>query len=258
MYSRNIQHGDKLKFCSINICGLSARSKHMIEKYAHTHNFDWLAIQETGSNNEEKLKLTNMSLITDSNQAKNRGASLHVKSSNMCTKITEIAEISKNVDSSWGLTVIRNKRYIVGSVYVKLNCPTAISDTVNMLVSAQNMTKKFRACGVILSGDLNARHPLWGDTVSNVYGNQLTNLLDSSKFSIIKPSTPTFLCNNGSSVIDLTIVSNNLARKVESCITDDEVELFSGAPLRGHVPVITEISCYWHNAIIPHYAKPVK
>ena len=213
----------------------------MIEKYAHTHHFDWLAIQETGSNNEEKLKLTNMSLITDSNQAKNRGASLHVRSSNMCTKITEIAEISKNVDSSWGLTVIRNKRYIVGSVYVKLNCPTAISDTVNMLVSAQNMTKKFRACGVILSGDLNARHPLWGDTVSNLYGNQLTNLLDSSKFSIIKPNTPTFLCNNGSSVIDLTIVSNNLARKVETCITDDEVELFSGAPLRGHVPVITEI-----------------
>jgi hypothetical protein len=103
----------------------------MIEKYAHTHHFDWLAIQETGSNNEEKLKLANMNLITDSNQAKNRGASLHVRSSNMCTKINEIAEISKNVDSSWGLTVIRNKRYIVGSVYVKLNCPTAISDTVN-------------------------------------------------------------------------------------------------------------------------------
>ena len=54
-------------------------------------------------------------------------------------QINEIAEISKTVDSSWGLTVIRNKRYVVGSVYVKLNCPTAISDTVNMLVSAQNM-----------------------------------------------------------------------------------------------------------------------
>ena len=213
----------------------------MIEKYAENQNFDWISLQETGTNNAEKLKLTNMNGISDSNQSKNRGTSLYVRKGCTCTKITEISEMSKNLDSSWGLAVIRNKRYIVGNVYVKLNCQTAISETIDMLTSAQNMTRKFRACGVILSGDFNARHPLWGDEVSNSYGTQLTNLLDNSKFSIITPNTPTFLCENGSSVIDLVIVSNNLANKVETCVTDNEVELFSGAPLRGHVPVITEI-----------------
>ena len=44
-----------LKLCSVNICGMSARSKHMMENYAHTQNFDLVAIQETGSNNAEKL-----------------------------------------------------------------------------------------------------------------------------------------------------------------------------------------------------------
>ena len=183
-----------------------------------------------------------MNVITDTNQSKNGGAALYVKKDFTCTKITEISEMSKNVDSSWGLAVIRNKRYIVGSVYVKQKCQTAISETLNMLTSAQTMTRKFRACGVILSGDFNARHPLWGDERNNPYGTQLASLIDNTKFSIITPNIPTFLCEGGSSVIDLVIVSNNLASKVETCVTDDEVELYSGAPLRGHIPVITEIA----------------
>ena len=38
------------------------------------------------------------------------------------------------------------------------------------------------------------------------------------------------------------IVSNNLVEKAESCTTDKDVELYSGAPFRGHVPLIAEFN----------------
>ena len=64
-------------------------------------------------------------------------------------------------------------------------------------------------------------------------------MLDISKFSICSADSPTYLCVNGSSCIDLCIVSNNLVEKLETCKTDENVYLGSGAPDRGHVPLIT-------------------
>ena len=67
--------------------------------------------------------------------------------------------------------------------------------------------------------------------------------------------TPTFLSSNGgSSCIDLVICSNNLVNNIKSIVTDNEVELFSGAPLRGHVPVITSLNCR-NNPALPHVEK---
>ena len=130
----------------------------------------------------------------------------------------------------------------MGSIYAKLNLQTAIPDTLKMLKLANTMKDKLRACGVILAGDFNASHTMWGDTVINEYGKQLADKLDYREFSITTAKTPTFLCENGFSVIDLMIMSTNLVNKVESCITDEEAELFSGAPLRGHVPVIMKLT----------------
>ena len=74
-----------ISLCTINICGLSARSKFMIENYAHSQKLDIISIQETCTNNIEKLKLDNMVMISDTNQARNRGVALYVKSGYTCT-----------------------------------------------------------------------------------------------------------------------------------------------------------------------------
>ena len=168
--ARTTRNENGIKMCSINICGLSDRSKLMINKYNYLKKFDIVKIQETGTDKIEKLSLHNMKMISDSNQANNRGTALYVKNCYTCTKLPEISRLSKELDSTWGLAVIKNKRYIVGSVYVKLNYQKAISDTIQMLKAAQNLTKKLKACGVILSDDYNARHPMWGDAISNSYG----------------------------------------------------------------------------------------
>jgi hypothetical protein len=137
--------------------------------------------------------------------------------------------------------VINNARYIVGNVYVKLGDVKGISNIIEMLHKAQEMNTKLKSKGVILIGDLNARHPMWGDSSSNEYGKKLFEKLDHSQFTIRAADTPSFICTNGSSYIDLVIVSSNILNKINNVVTDPEIELFTGAPMRGHVPVIVSI-----------------
>ena len=229
------------KLCSINICGMSNRSKMMLDKYIDLNKLDIVAVQESGTSNKERLTLTNMKMITDTNNASNRGAVLYVHKSISCTSVPEISNVSKQIDSAWGLVIMNRRRYIIGSVYVKLNYNNGITDVLNMLNAAEMYREKVNAAGVILTGDFNARHTLWGDTAKNTYGNQLFDRLDSNAFTIQHAPSPTFLCENGSSCIDLIIISNNLTHQIHSCYTDDEVELFSGAPTRGHVPLLAEL-----------------
>ena len=233
-----------LKICSINICGFSAKSKFLMDKYNADEGFHIISVQETESVNKGKLNMHNMEVITDTNQAKNHGAALYTRKDFTCTKIPELSKLSQKIDCVWGVAVINSKRYIVGSVYVKHHYLEGISDVILMLNTAKDMMVKFNACGVILQGDFNARHTAWGDRINNSYGIEMMKLLNHNEFSIISTETPTFLCEGGNSKIDLVIVSKNLAIKVKSCETDDIIEVGSGAPLRGHVPVITKFQTH--------------
>ena len=113
------------KICSINICGLSSRSKLVLENYTHEEEYDVLCIQETETTDANKIKLCNMNNITDTNKASNRGASVHVKEKHTISKLEVISKPFNNIDSSWGLAILGNQRLIIGSVYAKLNYQTA-------------------------------------------------------------------------------------------------------------------------------------
>ena len=230
---------NKLKLGSINICGLSNRSRMVINKYSDSEEFDALSIQETGTSAMADLELHNMHVISDSNNAANRGAALYVSVKHTITKLDSISKISRHLDSCWGLVVAYKKRYIMGNIYIKLNHKSAIAETMKMLKAAEKEKERLKASGIILMGDFNARHHNWGDRQINYYGRCLAESIDNCRYSICTSKSPTFLCSNGSSYIDLSIISNELADSVINCKTDEGVELFSGAPLRGHVPVVT-------------------
>ena len=233
----------KIKACSINICGFSERSQFTLNHFIDEEEIDLLAVQETLSDDLDKLTLLNMTSICDTNKAKNKGAALFINNKHSLTKIEDISKVSRQLDSCWGLAVMYNKRIIIGSIYVKLNYKPAIEEVVKMLKAAQQKQHELKASGIILTGDFNARHQSWGDSINGFYGKRLTELLDYTEFSICTPDSPTFLgANNANSYIDLFIVSTNLVESVNSCKTDNEVELYSGAPKRGHVPVIMEMS----------------
>ena len=248
-----------IKSCTINIGGWSVRSKFMLNKYTNSEDFDILCVQETLTDDLSSLELNNMSVISDTNKAANRGVALYVSDRHSLTKLNTISELSRNIDSCWGLVVIANKRYIIGNVYIKRNYKSAINDVFNMLEAAQQMQTKHKALGIILSGDFNARHFSWGDKTIDYNGRQLAETIDYTKFSISTSKTPTFLCKNldicGKSFIDLNIISNNLVESVIECKTDEDIELYSGSPLRGHVPLITKMNIYYQHSTYPVNVK---
>ena len=228
-----------IKIGSINIDGMSPKSTFLLDKYCYDQDFDILAVQESGNQDHDKISISNMDFISDDNRAANRGVLLYARNNHSITKLKEISQLSTNIDTAWGITVIQNKRFIIGSVYLKHHYLKGVQELISMLNKADNLKSQLKASGIIVIGDLNARHTLWGDRISDQYGKKLAEMLDISKFSICSADSPTYLCVNGSSCIDLCIVSNNLVEKLETCKTDENVYLGSGAPDRGHVPLIT-------------------
>ena len=89
-------------------------------------------------------------------------------------------------------------------------------------------------------GDCNARHCLWGDSVCNPNGYLLLENL-SPRENILNNGEATFLSTNDSSVIDLCIVSGrNATQGVFELTTDPNIEIFTGAPERGHIHLIVK------------------
>ena len=230
-----------VKIGSINIDHFSSTSKILVDKYNDDEEFDVLLVQETGTVDKEKLKLSNMKVMTDNNKAKNRGTATFIKIDIPCKDLPEISEVTKEIDSVWSFVVVKNKRLIIGNIYAKHHYNNALEDIMKMLNEAQKKSIQLKAHGIILGGDFNSRHTLWHDKKIDANGRKLVELLDHTKFSIISSKSPSYLCIDGSSNIDLFIVSNNIARSIKSCKTDELIYLHSGAPERGHVPLIAEI-----------------
>ena len=157
--------------------------------------------------------------------------------------LEELSRMSTHFDTAWGLITGPGIRLIVGSVYLKLAYKPAITEFVSMLKKAQTISKNLdRAKGISVFGDLNARHQLWGDTCNNSYGNELVKQLDFQEYVISAAKKPTFLSANGNSCIDLHISTVSGTDAFSELETDEEAELFSGAPIRGHVPILTSLS----------------
>ena len=241
--SRNNTQAAQLKVCSINICGMSDRSQLTLDKYCYDNSIDILAVQESKSVNPANYQLKSMDFITDTNSSANKGSLLYVNDNKLSvSKLSSISEVSKNIDSAWGLVSGKGLRTIIGSIYLKLNYKCAIKDLIKMLNEAKKISVQLKAKGILLLGDFNSRHRLWGDKTENDYGKQLVENINFQEFSILSSSNPTFLSSNGSSNIDFLISSIECEHLFSIVKTDPEVELFSGAPVRGHVPIITSFT----------------
>ena len=140
------------------------------------------------------------------------------------------------------------KNYFVGNVYVKLDCLQGVKDMLQMLDHTQTLSQIHRCSGVILMGDFNARHQLWNDNCINSYGKYIESNFDWTKFCVHDPGRPTFLAKNGNSLIDFNISTTALDPYLRNTKTDNEAILFSGAPLRGHVPVSVELHSHYKAA----------
>ena len=105
----------------------------------------------------------------------------------------------------------------------------------NWLMTAKN--------GCIFFGDLNAHHQNWGDSKSNRSGEKLVKIVYT--YSLLNTGEPTFISINGSSIFDLCLIYGPFVCQYEhNATTDEYVELFTGAPNRGHLPVLVEFAVF--------------
>ena len=189
----------------------------------------------------QNRSLHNMKSFWDTNDQDNKGCAIFIRKDLMFSQIFSISQISKSIDSVWGMLSINGKRFILGCIYVKLDHCKGISDMLHMLDMAKTLSVKHKCVGVLLLGDMNARHFLWNDTMINDYGKIIETKLDWTEFGIHNPCSPTFIASNGKSMIDLIISSNKVNSFINNIRVDNEVQLFSGAPTRGHVPLLFDV-----------------
>ena len=152
---------------------------------------------------------------------------------------TRISSKVTDFDNIWLITAIGGYKVLVITCYIRPDDFMYIEQFTKMIMDAEEFVETHQLDGIIFMGDLNARHETWGDSVTNRNGRLLIEQL-SDEFLILNNGQPTYLCRNGHSVIDLIILYGKVADASWNLFTDADVELFTGAPNRGHIPVFAE------------------
>ena len=235
MNNKNISH---IQMCQINISGLSKRSTIALDNYNFKMKNDVLAIQETLVDNQNQQSLipsfTNMETFYLKND---RGVATGVKSSLLPQRIVELEDGISDV--IWVTLNFNSKPILLGNFYVNPNSQTNVLQAAfKNIDNAIKYTEKFKLKHIVLIGDFNARNEKWADKLTNQNGRKLDDFITSKKFICVSPNSWTFKHANGGSTIDLAILSSHMSNLYCSSSIDEQVELFSGAPQRGHFPVI--------------------
>ena len=144
----------------------------------------------------------------------------------------------------------RKLKLLIATAYIKPNSMDCLKSFLQQLEAAQHSIKTNHLHGLYFLGDLNARHEIWDDSTNILLGLQLHNHLPY-EFSSINYGDHTFLSSNGNSVNDFIIVSGKMTQHTFfEQSSDYDVELFTGAPRRGHVPVLLDISPLEYSMVV--------
>ena len=98
--------------------------------------------------------------------------------------------------STWAICMVSRKSILVRGVYCR---PNSIEEMKRDLYEIRSAIKKGKDLGVsnfLLLGDVNARHPSWGDK-SNAQGEILNDFLQQEVLIALNDGEATFTCTNG-------------------------------------------------------------
>ena len=231
-----------LKLCQININGLSDITKLALNRYMCQQELDVVCLSETKTETLPTGTFSRMNHILKPNKDnhKQRGVAIVAKSNIQLTRYPELEP--PTADMLVCIAKLGGHRYFICSAYSPPSDGAKLREITEALKNISDQAINMRVTGIMLLGDLNARHQAWGDHSHNKAGETLLEFSRETGLEIVyQHDEPSFLCDNGSSHIDLLICSNNIAQRVQNQHTDISIELFTGAPHRGHVPVITEL-----------------
>ena len=229
-----------VKIAQINICGLSDRSKLCLDKYIDEQKADLIFLSETKSdhNNHSFANCVYTGRANKSNP--NQKGGVGIISHNSLT-IDRQSHLEKDsIDAIFATITIGHTRLLCCSVYIGPNAFQDLKTFLGMTEQAYSQLDKIKCSGMMIIGDLNSRHSSWGDTTDNKFGKFVSDFVDNKNLTIIsKYEGNSFLCDQGGSRIDLCMVSNSILKNFVDQYADITVELFTGAPHRGHLPIWT-------------------
>lgn len=235
-----------LNVCQVNICNLSPNSQLALEKYIWDKDIDLLAIQETKLNVPPSLKnYYTYSSPSRGENWKEGGAAIYIsKAIKNQTRLTQFESDECNI--IWVLITIGSKKVIIGTAYIQPENIEHLKILLEQTERINEYARNHQLHGIGLWGDFNARNILWNDTATNKHGEHLREFIETSDFSIISPGEATFSCMSkegklGSSLIDLVLCTDALKNSFKCCWVDKEISLRTGAPGRGHWPVISQL-----------------
>ena len=215
---------------------MSNHSQIALNKFINITNPYVLCINETKKDITSD-KFDNYTVVSAINGNNSQGVAMLKHSSLPYLRIYDLENI--HFDSIWILTVLNGKKVVIGTAYIQPNSPEKMQHFINSLGILKSYCISKLLDGGIFIGDCNARNVAWGDNTDNLHGTLLEDYIVTD-FAILIGPEPTFLAKNGSSVIDLIICCGSVCDIPHRSSVDKDVELFSGAPNRGHIPVTVE------------------
>ena len=157
-----------------------------------------LAIQETMLRKEDTIRIPHYFSIQKEdrfNRRQHGRVALFIHET-----VTTYAEINLNTELQAVAVKLKVHRKItLCSVYV----------TRSQIVTEQMMTELVRQLppSVIIMGDFNAYHQLWGNTTTDARGRYVEDFITSNSLNIINDGNATRTTHHSETAIDLTIIS---------------------------------------------------
>ena len=110
------------------------------------------------------------------------------------------------LDVTWiGVECNRNIT-IVGNVYHSPSYECEYDELLYQLNHVKNMTKKYNHSTIVMAGDFNAKHQIWGSTITDNRGIQLNEWLLFQRLTFINDGTYTHVSKDKKEVLDIMAI----------------------------------------------------
>ena len=153
----------------------------------------------------------------------------------------DIPQVSLSLATSLEATAVQvetSRRYTVCSLYLPPNRNVSYDEMVDLI---RQLPQPF-----LLLGDMNSRHPLWGDVLSNAKGDMIASVIENEDVGFLNSGEPTHLqIQTGTlSCIDLSVLSAN-------CVVDFSWRTLDDWHTSDHAPIIIN-----DNSDLPEQRSP--
>ncbi|XP_066288339.1 uncharacterized protein [Branchiostoma lanceolatum] len=203
-----------MNIAQVNIRSINT-SATLVEHMCRKQNIDTLCLSEVWNKTDKPqcLKTWNW---TFRSRATKRGGGVAITTKEHI-KVLEIKLTNTtHADIAAANIYADTSSFTLISAYVPPDNKDGIDEVMRVLKSLQGTNKP-----LILCGDLNARHPAWGDERENHLGHHLNSHLLANNLHVINNYRPT----RENIVIDLTITNKQATQLIERWRVQPEVQL---------------------------------